>query len=151
MDLFHSYGGSGKGRGDRVPTASRASALGLFWLGLCWGLGASALRLLGFLFSLFRLGFFIPYGCALAHARHAQAHNSGTSGTSDEYGQIRTCRARKSARARYIHRRYVHVLNAPTTSRIEFNLRSVKVLVKAMIDLLRGKKILMRKPHLASR
>jgi hypothetical protein len=72
------------------------------WPALRFRVGFSAGRRLVF-FSLFRLsllGFFFPYGCALARARHARAHNSGTTGTTYEYGHIG--RIFRRARGTYI-------------------------------------------------
>ena len=127
-------------------------------VGVCVGGGwASAL---GFSLSLSALSFgsvfFISYGCAHAHARHARAHNSDMSDATDATGTTDGTDETDMSDA-FSHTRAVHTsslrvrTHAPTTSRIEFHFRSVKVLVKAMIDSLRGKKFLMRKPHLASR
>ena len=146
MDLFRSCDGSGKGRGIS-GFEGWGLAFGLCWFGLCRGLGASALGFSLSFGSLFRLGFFIPYGCALAHTRHARAHNSGTTDATDE----------TDISYAFSHTRAVHTSSlrartyVPTTSRREFQLGAVKVLVKAMIRLRQGKKSLMRKPHLASR
>lgn len=120
------------------------------WLLVCVGVcvGGGWASALGFSLSLSALSF----GSVFLFLTGARTHTRATLGRT-----IRTCRAQRAQRAqrtkrtcrtrfpthaRYIHRRYVHVPNAPTTSRIEFNLRSLKVLVRAMINLLRGKKSL---------
>ena len=113
--------------------------VGEFVLGVGAGLGFFSLSF-GFLFWVF----FFSYGCALAHGRHARAHNSDMSDATDATGTTDGTDETDMSGA-FSHTRAVHTSSlrvrtyAPTTSRIEFHFRSVKVLVKAMIDSLRGK------------
>ena len=125
-----------------------------FWfvsVSLCRGLGAGAwlsarlgLRLFSLSFGSLFWVFLSPYGCALAHGRHARAHNSdmtdatGTTGTTD--GTDETDISYAFSHTRAVHTSSLRVCTyAPTTSRIKFQLRSLKVLVRAVVRFHRGK------------
>jgi hypothetical protein len=110
MDLEESCEIPGIGRGINF-WGSGLRGLGLLvcvGFGLCRGLGAGAWlsarlgsarasALLSLSFGSLFWVFLSPYGCALARARHARAHNSGTT---YEYGHIG--RIFRRARGTYI-------------------------------------------------